>query len=90
MTVRGALPAPAPQPSASIDAAVPTRTVFGVIVGGTLAGDVIVMSPKAMVLVRAGSFVKALIIWGLASLRRSVPLAGGRTLCLQDGVYQVR
>ena len=89
MTVRAALAPPATPAATGADAPAPTQTLFGIIVGGTLAGDVVVMSPRAVALARAGTLVRALIIAGFASLRRTVPLAGRRMLRLQDGVYQV-
>lgn len=90
MTIRAALiPPPSPPHAATAaDPPVTVHTAFGIIVGGTPAGDMIVLSPKAIAL-GTGMFVKALVIAGLASLRRTVALAGGRTLLLQDGVYQV-
>jgi len=90
VTIRAALTPPPspPQAPAAPDPPATVHTAFGIIVGGTPAGDMIVLSPKAIAL-RAGAFVKALVITGLASLRRTVTLTGGRTLLLQDGVYQV-
>jgi hypothetical protein len=91
VTIRAALTTPpaAPEGASAANAPAPAHTAFGTIVGGTPAGDVIVMSQRAIALVRAGLLAKALVIVGLASLRRTIVLAGGRTLRLQDGVYRV-
>ena len=90
MTIRAALTPPSspPQAASPAEQAAVVQTAFGVIVGGTPAGDMIVLSPRAIAL-RAGAFVKALVIAGLTSLRASVALAGGRTLVLEDGFYRV-
>jgi hypothetical protein len=91
MTVRAALTTPPAAPEGAVVANAPAAadTAFGIIVGGTPAGDVIVMSQRAIALTRAGVLVQALVIAGLASLRRTIALAGGRTLRLQDGIYRV-
>jgi hypothetical protein len=49
----------------------------------------VVVSQRALALVRAGSLVKAYIKTNLAALRRTVRLGGQRTLLLQHGVYQL-
>jgi hypothetical protein len=62
---------------------------FGVVVGGTPNGDVIVLSHRALAIVRAGRLVRAFVIAGLETLRRTVALGTGRTLRLEHGIYQL-
>ena len=62
---------------------------FGVIIGGTPNGDVIVMSQRALAIVRAGLIVRAFVIAGLETLRRTVVLGANRSLRLENGLYQV-
>lgn len=66
-----------------------THASFGVVVGGTPSGDVIVMSHRALAIMRAERLVRAFIIAGLETLRRTVALSAGRTLRLEHGIYQV-
>ena len=92
MTVRasGAPEVPVLEPAAlgpSTPAA--THASFGVVVGGTPSGDVIVMSHRALAITRAERLVRAFIIAGLETLRRTVALSAGRTLRLEHGIYQV-
>jgi hypothetical protein len=71
-------------PSASL-----AHASFGIVVGGTPSGDVIVMSHRALAIVRAGLMVRALVIAGLETLRRRVALGANRTLRLENGIYQL-
>ncbi len=89
MRTPGAAQTPAPEaaPAAAPPASLPAPS--DIIVGGTPAGDVIVMSPRALALVRAGLLVKAFVIAGLASLRRTIALGGNRMLRLEYGIYQL-
>jgi hypothetical protein len=82
-------PEPLAPEAAVSSAASHVRMAEGVIIGGTPAGDVVVVSQRALALVRAGSLVKAYIKTNLAALRRTVRLGGQRTLLLQHGVYQL-
>jgi hypothetical protein len=74
---------PTSSPTASVHAS------FGVVVGGTPSGDVILLSHRALAIVRAGQMLRAFVIVGLETLRRTVALGAGRTLRLQHGMYQV-
>ena len=92
MTIRasGAPEVPALEPAAvasSSPAAI--HASFGVVVGGTPSGDVIVMSHRALAIMRAERLVRAFVIAGLETLRRTVTLGAGRTLRLEHGIYQV-
>jgi hypothetical protein len=91
MTVRapGTLQAPALEGAPVAAPPVAGAAPFGIVVGGALPGDVIVVSPRALVIVRAGTLVKALVIAGLCRLRRTIALGPNRTLRLHDGIYQV-
>ncbi|MDQ6767534.1 MAG: hypothetical protein M3Z41_06955 [Candidatus Eremiobacteraeota bacterium] len=62
---------------------------FGVVVGGTPNGDVIVVSQRALAMIRAGLAVRALVIAGLETLRRTVALGANRTLRLESGIFQL-
>jgi hypothetical protein len=73
---------------AAVGTPVELRTVWGVVLGGSLSGDVIIASPEALALVRAGRFVRALVFAGIEALRRTVPVGGGRLLCLESGIYR--
>jgi len=77
---------PAPQTPSSPAA---VHASFGVVVGGTPSGDVIVMSHRALAIMRAERIVRAFVIAGLETLRRTVALGAGRTLRLEYGIYQV-
>ena len=77
-------PAPLAPPSPP-----PIHASFGVVVGGTPSGDVIVMSHRALAIVRAERPVRAFVIAGLETLRRTVALGAGRTLRLEHGIYRV-
>lgn len=66
------------------------QTAFGVVVAGTLNGDVIILSPQALAIVRAGVFVHALLLRGLESVRKTLALNGARTVVLDYGIYRVR
>ena len=92
MTVRasGASEVPALEPAPLPPSGAATiHASFGVVVGGTPSGDVIVMSHRALAIVRAERLVRAFVIAGLETLRRSVALGAGRTLRLEHGIYQV-
>ncbi|MDQ6780789.1 MAG: hypothetical protein M3Z37_06515 [Candidatus Eremiobacteraeota bacterium] len=78
----------AAQPARAI--AVLVQTPLGALVGGTLNGDMIIVSAQALGLLRAGAFVRAFIVRGLESVRRSVSLAASRQLILEHGIYRVR
>ena len=67
----------------------PILAAFGIVVGGSPNGDVIVLSQRALALVRAGRRVQAFVIAGLAALRRTVSLGANRTLLLQHGIYRL-
>jgi len=73
----GAVEAQAPHPSS------------GVVVGGTPSGDVIVMSQRALSIMQAGQLVRAFVIAGLETIRRSIVLGSNRTLLLEHGIYQL-
>jgi hypothetical protein len=92
MTIRASaapeVPALEPAPLAPSSPA-PIHASFGVVVGGTPSGDVIVMSHRALAIVRAERLVRAFVIAGLETLRRTVALGAGRTLRLERGIYQV-
>jgi hypothetical protein len=74
-------PASSPTPSA--------HASLGVVVAGTPSGDVILLSHRALAIIRAGQLLRAFVIVGLETLRRTVVLGAGRTLRLQHGIYQV-
>ena len=61
----------------------------GVVVGGTPSGDVIVMSQRALSIMQAGRRVRAFVIAGLETIRRSIVLGANRTLLLEHGIYQL-
>jgi hypothetical protein len=61
----------------------------GVVVGGSPSGDVIVMSQRALTLIQAGQRVRAFVIAGLETIRRSIALGANRTLVLEHGIYQL-
>ena len=90
MTVRASgapeVPALEPAPLAQITPA--THASFGVVVGGTPSGDVIVMSHRALAIVRAGQLMRAFVMSGLETLRRTITLGAGRSLRLENGIYQ--
>jgi hypothetical protein len=60
-----------------------------IVVTGTPNGDAVFMSPQAHAIIRAGNVVRALIIHGLETLRRSVALSAHRMLKLEYGFYRV-
>jgi len=66
------------------------QTALGVVVAGTLNGDVIILSPQALAIVWAGVFVHALVLRGLESVRKTLALSGARTVVLDYGIYRVR
>lgn len=86
MTVTRPLAAPAAVNSP--EAARELRTVSGVIVAGSLNGDVIIATHEAMSIVRAGKLVRAFIIAGLESILKTATLGGGRTVKLEFGMYR--
>ncbi len=75
--------AAAPAPGAA------SLTSLGTIVGGTPQGDVIYLSQRALAIVRAGQAVRAFVIAGLETLRRTVALGAHHTLRLDSGIYQL-
>lgn len=92
MTVRASLTAETLALEAARTSAAPPTPVqaaFGIVVGGTPSGDVIVMSQRALAIVRAGLLVHAFVIAGLATLQRTVVLGAHRMLRLQYGIYQL-
>lgn len=90
MTVRasGAPEIPALEPAPLTQTAPAFHASFGVVVGGTPNGDVIVMSHRALAIVRAGQLVRAFVMAGLETLRRTVTISASRSLRLQNGIYQ--
>lgn len=70
--------------------AVLVQTPHGSVVGGTLNGDVIIVSAQALGLLRAGALVRAFIVRGLDSVRRTVALAASRQLIVEYGIYRLR
>ena len=66
-----------------------TPALFGIVIGGSPNGDVVIISQRALAIVRAGQFVRAFVIAGLESLRRTVVLGANRTLRLENGIYQL-
>jgi hypothetical protein len=63
------------------------RTMWGVVLGGSLAGDVIIASPEALAIVRAGRLVRAFVLAGIETVRRSIRI-GHRIAHLEFGVYR--
>jgi len=72
---------------ASAPATPELRTIWGVVLGGSLSGDVIIVSPEAMAIVKAGKLVRALLIAGMETVRRALAAGDGRTIRLEYGVY---
>ncbi|HXN09216.1 MAG TPA: hypothetical protein VN860_06105 [Candidatus Acidoferrales bacterium] len=92
MTIRAssAPEVPALEPASHAPSTPPAmHASFGVVVGGTLSGDVIVLSHRALAIVRAERLVRAFVIAGLETLRRTVALSMDRTLRLEYGIYQL-
>lgn len=89
MTVRApgtpALTAPAP---AGTSSAAELQTVSGVVLGGSLCGDVIIASAEALAIVRAGLLVRAFVIAGMDLITKTVAVGGGRAIRLAFGVYR--
>jgi hypothetical protein len=79
-------PDPAPLAQSASAAAF---TAACIVVGGTPNGDVIVMSQRALAIVRAGQLVRAFVIAGLETLRRTVTLGATRAVRLENGIYQL-
>ena len=84
-----ALPELAATEPAAPNAAASRLLASGVIVGGTPDGDAIVVSQRALALLRAGLAVRAFVIAGLESLRRTISLGGSARLRLRHGIYQL-
>ncbi len=61
----------------------------GAIVAGIANGDAIVLSARALFLVRAGRLFKALVIKGLEALHRSIAIGENRSICLEHGGYRL-
>jgi hypothetical protein len=80
-----ALSPPAPAASAQPSE---LRTVWGVILGGSLNGDVIIASPEALAIVKAGLLVRAFVIAGMEMIKRTVAIGNGRKIALEFGVYR--
>ena len=78
------------RPQSAAPIAVLVQTPLGAVVGGTLQGDVLILSAQALALLRARAFVRALVLVGLESMRRLVALANGRRLILEYGIYRLR
>ncbi len=91
MTIRAPSTPPAAAPLAAPAAgeAPAAHPSSGVVVGGTPSGDVIVMSRRALAILRAGQLVRAFVIAGLETIRRRVALGTGRTVLLEHGIYQL-
>jgi len=79
----------APEAATGTSTASQVRLADCVIISGTPAGDVVIVSQRALALVRAGQLVKAYIKANLTALRRMVRLGAGRALLLHHGVYQL-
>lgn len=91
MTIRASgtkEPAPPERAPAAVAPSAVTHLHSGVIVGGTLNGDVIVMSSQALAIVKAGRLVRAFVISGLEMLRRTLAIGAGLTLSLEYGIYR--
>ncbi len=90
MTVRasGTAELSGPAPAAGTSPAVELRTVGGVVLGGSLSGDVIIASSEALAIVRAGLLVRAFLIAGMELMRQTVVVGGGRAIRLEFGVYR--
>jgi hypothetical protein len=87
VTIRATGTAPVAGSLPTAGAPAELRTVWGVVLGGSLSGDVIIASPEALAIVRAGRFVRAFVLAGIETLRRTID-AGGRTIRLEYGVYR--
>jgi len=89
MTVRAsgtaALTAPAP---AGTTSTAELKTVSGVVLGGSLSGDVVIASAEALAIVRAGLLVRAFVIAGIELITKTVAVGGGRSIRLAFGVYR--
>jgi uncharacterized SAM-binding protein YcdF (DUF218 family) len=78
-----------PADTAAGASVVELRTPWGVVLGGSLHGDVVIASTQALALVKAGLLVRAFVIAGLATMTKTVTLGGGRTLILENGIYRI-
>lgn len=65
------------------------RTLSGIVLGGSLNGDVIIASTEALAIVKAGLLVRAFVIAGMELMKRTVAAGGGRTIRLEFGFYRV-
>ena len=70
--------------------AVLLQTPLGAVVGGTVNGDVIIVSAQALAILRAGAFVRAFVLRGIESMRRTVAIAAAQICVLESGIYRVR
>jgi hypothetical protein len=64
------------------------RTLYGVVLAGSLNGDVIIASAEALAIVKAGLLVRALVIAGMEMIKRTVAIGAGRKLQLEFGIYR--
>jgi hypothetical protein len=82
--------APLERAQATAPLAVLLQTPLGAVVGGTLNGDVIIVSAQALAILRAGAFVRAFVLRGIESMRRTVAIAAAQICVLEYGIYRVR
>jgi len=78
------------QPAAPEPISVIVQTPLGSVVGGSLQGDVLIVSLQALALLRARAFVRAFVARGLDAVRRTISLLSGDQLVLEFGIYSVR
>ena len=76
---------PTPSPPGPLTA---THSLSGVILGGSPGGDVIIVSARALAIVRAGLAVRAFVINGFEALCRTVTIGAGFKLRLEYGIYR--
>lgn len=90
MTVRapGTTQLAGPAPAGGTAPPAELKTVCGVVLGGSLNGDVIIASPEALAIVRAGLLVRAFVIAGMELIKQTVAVGGGREIRLEFGVYR--
>jgi hypothetical protein len=83
----GAAALAGPTPASSTQSA-ELRTFWGVVLGGSLNGDVIIASAQALAIVKAGLLVRAFVVSGIELMKRTISLGGGRRISLEYGVYR--
>ena len=88
MQATGATPLASPA-SPSSAARSELQTPWGIIICGSLHGDVVIASAEALALVKAGLLVRALVLGGLEKLKRTVSIGGGKILSLDHGIYRI-